>query len=520
MGNKDSKKIKKDQIDSHSTTNTKSNENEKDKEKKKLITEIKILKEILGSKYSQKESIKKKNEYDLQLKLISNDLNLEGLTFEANNLKKKDEKNKRTIGVIGRSNVGKTFILNQLTNGISENQLNELNSINVKYIDNIVYLEASSYDGINNIYSNSELIKLIQEFVITISNILIIVVDNYTLEDLLILNIIKKICYWQKIIVIHNLYYFKKVENIEDYIKNFLKHEGTNLEEYTYFNLGDNDQNKNYYLELFNRKIDNEEINIIHLLYADNGITELKKKYNSTSLQYIKTQIESCVIQMKKFSLYDDFLNFIFDYLQKPHEKQLYQEEKEENKLRASISSFLNNDENVIGKIKENKDNKKIVNPKYYIFKDNNEIIVKIEFYKKPLKLKFNSSITEKNIIIYLKGNKEAPNKNQTEDEEEIFNNFQRNDLNFELEIKIPLDFVIIDISKKKIEYIEKEQILQLVFPIYEYEEYGKIEIKNPDKVGGQVNTSNTNTVKVGGQVNTSNTNTVIVSGEISSNNK
>ena len=44
---------------------------------------------------------------------------------------------------------------------------------------------------------------------------------------------------------------------------------------------------------------------------------------------------------MKKFSLYDDFLNFIFDYLQKPHEKQLYQEEKEENKLRASISSFI-----------------------------------------------------------------------------------------------------------------------------------------------------------------------------------
>ena len=504
MGGSNNKEKKKREKNIQSTTKTKSNENENE-EKSKLITEITIMKKILASVHSQ-ESIKKKNEYDLQLKLISNDLNLEGLTFEVNEKKKKDEKNKRTIGVIGRSNVGKTFILNQLTNGISENQLNELNSINVKYIDNIVYLEASSYDGINNIYSNSELIKLIQEFVITISNILIIVVDNYTLEDLLILNIIKKICYWQKIIVIHNLYYFKKVENIEDYIKNFLKHEGTNLEEYTYFNLGDNDQNKNYYLELFNRKIDNEEINIIHLLYADNNIPKLKKKYNTTSLKYIKTQIESCVIQMKKFSLYDDFLNFIFDYLQKPHEKQLYQEEKEENKLRASISSFLNNDENVIGKIKENKDNKKIVNPKYYIFKDNNEIIVKIEFYKKPLKLKFNSSITEKYIIIYLKGNKEAPNKNQTEDEEEIFNNFQRNDLNFELEIKIPLDFVIIDISKKKIEYIEKEQILQLVFPIYEYEEYGKIEIKNPDKVGGQVNTSNTNTV--------------IVSGEISSNNK
>ena len=225
---------------------------------------------------------------------------------------------------------------------------------------------------------------------------------------------------------------------------------------------------------------------------------------------------------MKKFSLYDDFLNFIWDYLQKPHEKQLYQEEKEENKLRASISSFLNNDEYVIGKIKENKDNKKIVNPKYYIFKDNNKIIVKIEFYKKPLKLKFNSSITEKNIIIYLKGNKESPNKNQTEDEEEIFNNFQSNDLNFELEIKIPLDFAIIDISKKKIEYIEKEQILQLVFPIYEYEEYGKIEFndKNTDKVGGQVNTSNKNTVKVGGEVNTSNKNSVKVGGEVNTSNK
>ncbi len=203
--------------------NEENNKKKEEIEKDSLIEEIKILKKILDQNhFGQNELTKMENKrYGEVLKLRSNNnnLNLEGLEFEIKKYEKKEKKfkkYKRTIGVIGRSKVGKTFLLKQLINDdkIKVNHLNELYSINVKYIGDIVYFEASSYDGINSVYSNSELIKLIQEFVITISDILIIVVDNYTLEDLLILNIIKKICYFQKIIIIHNLYYLKEEKDI------------------------------------------------------------------------------------------------------------------------------------------------------------------------------------------------------------------------------------------------------------------------------------------------------------------
>ncbi len=470
--------------------NEENNKKKEEIEKDSLIEEIKILKKILDQNhFGQNELTKMENKrYGEVLKLRSNNnnLNLEGLEFEIKKYEKKEKKfkkYKRTIGVIGRSKVGKTFLLKQLINDdkIKVNHLNELYSINVKYIGDIVYFEASSYDGINSVYSNSELIKLIQEFVITISDILIIVVDNYTLEDLLILNIIKKICYFQKIIIIHNLYYLKEEKDIEYYKKDVLKHEGTNLKEETYFNFGKDKnevENNNYFLEYFHRKQDNEEINIIHLLYANNSIDELKRKYNNSSLKFIKTQIESSVIPMKKLHVYDDFKIFVLKYLQNPHEKQICQEEKGENILKASIR-FDENEKND-DKLKVNKDNKNIVAPKYCIFKYENKIFVYIEFYKNPKELKFKFVITDKNTIIYLKGNKESPNKNQDEDEEEIFNNFQTEDQSFELGIKIPLDHAIIDTdkTKRKIKYCEKEKILKLVFPIYEYEPNGEINLK------------------------------------------
>ena len=270
-------------------------------------------------------------------------------------------------------------------------------------------------------------------------------------------------------------------KDINNYKKEVLKHEGTNLKEETYFNFGKDKnevENNKYFLEYFHRKQDNEEINIIHLLYANNSIDELKRKYNNSSLKFIKTQIESSVIPMKKLHVYTDFKIFVLKYLQNPHEKQIYQEEKGENILKASIR-FDN--EKKDDKLKVNKDNKNIVAPKYCIFKDENKIFVYIEFYKNPKELKFKFVITDKNTIIYLKGNKESPNKNQNKDEEEIFNNFQTEDQSFELGIKIPLDHAIIDTDKEKreIKYCENEKILKLVFPIYEYEANGEIILKN-----------------------------------------
>ena len=189
MGNKPNKKKKND-------NDNKNNDKAKDEEEKKknyLNEEIKLLEKI-SKGYSQNESSTNINKYDQKLSIKAHDLNIEGLEFQVKEYTYQNKNNKIKIGIIGRSKVGKTFILNQLINEQNHlNYINDLNTINAKYVNDIVFLEASSYDGLNNLYSNSELIKLIQEFVITISDILIVVIDNYKLEDLLILNIIKRI---------------------------------------------------------------------------------------------------------------------------------------------------------------------------------------------------------------------------------------------------------------------------------------------------------------------------------------
>ena len=486
MGNRNGNKKKKDK-----NNNNNNNDKAKDEEEKKkndLKEEIKLLEEIIQKGYSQNESSTNTNKYDQKLSIKAHDLNIEGLEFEVKEYTYQIKNNKIKIGIIGRSKVGKTFILNQLINEQNHlNYINDLNTINAKYFNDIVFLEASSYDGLNNLYSNSELIKLIQEFVITISDILIVVIDNYKLEDLLILNIIKRICYVQKIIIIHNLYNLKSDKVIEKYIKEVLDHKDSGLEKNTYIkyttSYNNNNENINYYLESFSRKIDNQEINIFHILYADNNIGNLKKKYNNTSLNYIKIVIENYIIQKKQFSLFDEFKNFIFDYFKNPDNNKLYEEVQNKDLLRGSL--MLNEDEKIEDKLKikkNKKNNERIVKPKYCIFKSDDKIKIYIEFYKKPLKTTFKSLIIDKNIVIILKGIKEAPNKNQNEDEEIIFNNFQNKDENYETEIKIPLDFAIIKTGKsKKIKYNEKEQILELVFDIYKYENEGVIDENNEE---------------------------------------
>ena len=486
MGNRNGHQKKKDK-----NNNNNNNDKAKDEEEKKkndLKEEIKLLEEIIQKGYSQNESSTNTNKYDQKLFIKTHDLNIEGLEFEVKEYTYQNKNNKIKIGIIGRSKVGKTFILNQLINEQKDlKYINELNTINAKYFNDIVFLEASSYDGLNNLYSNSELIKLIQEFVITISDILIVVIDNYKLEDLLILNIIKRICYVQKIIIIHNLYNLKSDKVIEKYIKEVLDHKDSGLEKNTYIkyttSYNNNNENINYYLESFSRKIDNQEINIFHILYADNNIGNLKKKYNNTSLNYIKIVIENYIIQKKQFSLFDEFKNFIFDYFKNPDNNKLYEEVQNKDLLSGSL--ILNKDEKIEDKLKIKKNNERIVKPKYCIFKSDDKIKIYIEFYKKPLKTTFKSLIIDKNIVIILKGIKEGPNKNQNEDEEIIFNNFQNKDENYETEIKIPLDFAIIKTGKsKKIKYNEKEQILELVFDIYKYENEGVIcDENNEDNV-------------------------------------
>jgi hypothetical protein len=356
-------------------------------------------------------------------------LNLKSSNLDVTSYKKnhQDSNKRRIIGVIGRKKVGKSFILSQLYENIEFNEKKEENTIYAKYTKDLVFIEGPSYNGIIDF----ENIKLIQEYIISVSDILIVVINHLNFEDLIIFNLIRKICNKQITIVIHN--FLSEVE-IEDYLKNLL----TNLNEKEYINFNDSiteAMNKNYYTELFKRKRDGEEITLVHLIY-DNG--KSKKNYNITSKKYIKNQIQSCTNDMKIFSLKDSFEQF-------------------------------KKTKNLINKNEELNEN---IQPPYslYIDKDNNACMIKIGFYEKPQKINLKVHNTNEDTILIISGIS-VPINQITENETIEYSNLQDKEAKFELQIKVPTQKAIINTSKdsRTIKYLDEEKVLSLNFPIINY---------------------------------------------------
>ena len=159
------------------------------------------------------------------------------------------------ISILGESNVGKTFILDKITNGkLSNAILKKTHGLSVKYfsIENkqiklshyFLYETEENFEPFINEnikeknelklkekfkeYSNDlKLSKLlINKYLLFVSNVIIIVIGNMTFSaQEQIINfknlIINK--YFYKIIIIHNLQYYDKLQNIEEYIENTLK---------------------------------------------------------------------------------------------------------------------------------------------------------------------------------------------------------------------------------------------------------------------------------------------------------
>ena len=99
-------------------------------------------------------------------------LNLKSSNLDITSYKKnhQDSNKRRIIGVIGRKKVGKSFILSQLYENIEFNEKKEENTIYAKYTKDLVFIEGPSYNGIIDF----ENIKLIQEYIISVSDILIV----------------------------------------------------------------------------------------------------------------------------------------------------------------------------------------------------------------------------------------------------------------------------------------------------------------------------------------------------------
>ena len=145
-----------------------------------------------------------------------------------------------------------------------------------KFINQI---DQSDMDSQLSDFSNERRITdyFLQSFIIEKANILLVVLGKMTCQDQFFLNKIKKIIknnmysnFTKKVIVIHNLFNFEDIKEVEDYIKDTLKKSLTfNVYEMTIRNFNSNNKSnsfENYFEEIIP---DAPNLKIVHLIYTE-----------------------------------------------------------------------------------------------------------------------------------------------------------------------------------------------------------------------------------------------------------
>ena len=269
--------------------------------------------------------------------------------------------------------------------------LNEINENEINIEDIKINNENLFYECFNKIISDKQITEqLIIDFVLKKSRIILIVVGQMTTSEQLLINHIKEINkdnenYENKeIIIIHNLFNFIKIKQVEDYIKNVLKKS-------IYFNLEerlivDNDEinkdfNNKYFIERYYKE-DTKKTNVIrHLIFAnDSKESEAGNYYNYSTIQFIRNIILGLSYQ-KTFDVIQEFKEFLiqesFKYF------HLNEEQKKESKLHDYLILPINEKNLIIEEIKKENNNKiQIENEikKSYLIKINSNLQIK-EFH-------------------------------------------------------------------------------------------------------------------------------------------
>ena len=290
------------------------------------------------------------------------------------------------IGMLGTSNAGKSKILSLLTSlSIPDGYTIQTKGISIKYpkeetsnyicldsegsempITETSYLSKQDEDA-KDPNKFKELKKLaildkksteifIQKFLLYFSNILIVVINQLTLNDQKFLNRIKKEKGIDKIFVCHNLKDFIKKEQVFDYIQNIFKNDiFLNCEKRIMTRIESNEdleKNKdkddhfyNYYTETI-KHTDNTSTQIIHLFLSNDNQSEentAREYFNNSAAEFLRAQIRS--LSTRKFDAIKDFKKFFCE------SSDIYYEH-EINKKPIEINDLIYN-ENVLSVKKE-----------------------------------------------------------------------------------------------------------------------------------------------------------------------
>ena len=372
------------------------------------------------------------------------------------------------IGVIGNSNKGKSFILSKISKiNLPSGTSIRTEGLSVKYPElegykdrKIVLLDSAGLEtpvlNVENIEKNKEkemfkeksrekLITelFLQNYIINTGDILIVVVGILTYSEQKLLNRIRTEIQRAKLkktlYVIHNLITYTSVDQVQEYIKDYLLKSATfHLEKGEKVSTSEKQDSGDYYYEK------NSDPHIYHLIYANEG-SEAGNYYNNYTLKIIENSYLN-VTDLINFDIIESIKNRFIDV-----SKEII-ENNNDNQL--TIDDFCNND-NDNNKYIKLKDEKEITLKKclidelgfsnlkgngfeptynFYKHKTENKIIIRLEA---PGNSEIKSKIEYRgeNTIIQLSGKKKK-DKEPEKLEDNLFNSREFGDFTVDIPLK------------------------------------------------------------------------------------
>ena len=365
------------------------------------------------------------------------------------------------VSVLGKKNSGKTFLLNNINDKIDydEKSLFKEKNFYIRYAkspeNNVCFIECPAFDNYfeeTKIEENLEInINFYINFCLKYSQMIILVVNEMTIDDLLMINLIKLKCKQsQKIIIIHNLKFYFTKDEIDYYIKNYFSggyknEKNDEILKIVTFTGADSDQNKLYFNENYiNPSDNNKEIDIIHAVLGN----EYLFFYNST-IDLIKVNIQSLSHESQIFNLEKNLVDFSEEFFQK--------------------KNFKINDEKILYyELNSNQSEVKKFQPlySYYIDIEKEKFVINIESIYNPDNIEIECSIKKEFQIFKISYTYDIKENNDKElykiKDNKIFSDIQYGD--YELTLLIPLDKVHFDSSKKN--KLFKNGIIIIEYPI------------------------------------------------------
>ena len=406
------------------------------------------------------------------------------------------------IGIIGNSNKGKSFLLSKIskidlpsgtsirTEGLSIKYPELEKYVNRKIIlldtaglETPLLLDKNYYDlNEENTNDFNELLKekarekimtelFLQNFIIYNSDILITVVGILTYAEQKLLNRIKTELQRnngkKSLYIIHNLMTYTSIEQVEQYINNFLLKSATfDLEKRTEISTKitiNKESNVPYFFEK------NCKMKIYHLIFANEN-SEAGKYYNNFTLDFFEKSYQN-IINIEPF----DVIQRIKERFIEASKELIEKNEKNEY---INENDFYSNDDIIRERRLKLKYNRDIVlkkcyidelgfsnlrsngfNPYYNYYKKNNKIIIRVET-PGNINLTASYKYSDNYVIVEIKGTKKK-DKEPILIEDNLFNSREYGDFR----IEIPL---LMKLANKEPKIYRKEGITFIEYELQE----------------------------------------------------